>query len=287
MYKLIGGDQREYGPISAEQIRQWIAEGRANGASQAQGEGMTDWKSLSSFPEFAEALAAQASALASRPPPKAQLALAATPSLDVYYARAQRLDITSCVARSWDLLKKHFWLLVGASTLILLINIALELVPVVGTIASPVLRLVLWGGLDWLFLKLIRGQAADLADAFAGFEINFLQLTLAGIVTSVLIFIGLLLCIFPGLYLIVAWLGFSPILIVDKRIDFWPALELSRQVVTRNFWTILALFLLTLLILIGGVLALGVGFFVALPLGTGAVVYAYEDIFNPPPEQNS
>ena len=28
MYKIIGGDQKEYGPIGAEQIRQWIAEGR-------------------------------------------------------------------------------------------------------------------------------------------------------------------------------------------------------------------------------------------------------------------
>ena len=30
MYRIIGGDGREYGPISLDQMRQWIAEGRVN-----------------------------------------------------------------------------------------------------------------------------------------------------------------------------------------------------------------------------------------------------------------
>jgi hypothetical protein len=52
MYKIIGADQREYGPISAEQLRQWIAEGRANAATLVQQEGQTGWRPLSTFPEF-------------------------------------------------------------------------------------------------------------------------------------------------------------------------------------------------------------------------------------------
>ena len=30
MYTIIGGDGKEYGPVTAEQIRSWIAAGRAN-----------------------------------------------------------------------------------------------------------------------------------------------------------------------------------------------------------------------------------------------------------------
>jgi len=44
-----------YGPISIEQIRQWIAEGRANAQTVAQTEGAADWKPLGAFPEFAGA----------------------------------------------------------------------------------------------------------------------------------------------------------------------------------------------------------------------------------------
>jgi len=30
MYKIIGTDQKEYGPISAEEIHRWISDGRIN-----------------------------------------------------------------------------------------------------------------------------------------------------------------------------------------------------------------------------------------------------------------
>jgi TM2 domain-containing membrane protein YozV len=53
MFKIIGGDRRPYGPVSIEQLRQWIAEGRANAQTLAQAEGAVDWKPLGTLPEFA------------------------------------------------------------------------------------------------------------------------------------------------------------------------------------------------------------------------------------------
>lgn len=58
MYKIIGADGREYGPVTTEQLRQWIATGRANLQTKAQPEGGTDWRPLAEFPEFAGAAAA-------------------------------------------------------------------------------------------------------------------------------------------------------------------------------------------------------------------------------------
>jgi GYF domain 2 len=52
MYRIIGADGNQYGPISAEQLRQWIAEGRANAQTKVLAEGTTEWKPLSEFPEF-------------------------------------------------------------------------------------------------------------------------------------------------------------------------------------------------------------------------------------------
>src|SRR5436190_18394167 len=57
MFKIIGIDGRQYGPVDAEQIKRWIAAGRADSSTKAQAEASTDWKPLSEFPEFAEALA--------------------------------------------------------------------------------------------------------------------------------------------------------------------------------------------------------------------------------------
>lgn len=55
MYKIIGGDQKEYGPVTHEQLIQWIRDNRANAQTLVQREGGT-WVALGSLPEFAEHL---------------------------------------------------------------------------------------------------------------------------------------------------------------------------------------------------------------------------------------
>jgi hypothetical protein len=56
MYKIIGADQKEYGPVSADQIRQWISEGRVNGQTKVQAEGTTLWLMVADMPELASGL---------------------------------------------------------------------------------------------------------------------------------------------------------------------------------------------------------------------------------------
>jgi len=58
MYKIIGGDQKEYGPVSAEDMRKWIAEGRLSAQSLAKAESDAEFRPLGGFPEFVAALAA-------------------------------------------------------------------------------------------------------------------------------------------------------------------------------------------------------------------------------------
>ena len=52
MYKIIGADGQQYGPVSAEELRAWIAAGRANAHTMTQAEGSPDWKPLANYPEF-------------------------------------------------------------------------------------------------------------------------------------------------------------------------------------------------------------------------------------------
>jgi hypothetical protein len=58
MYRVKGADQKEYGPVTADQVRLWIQEGRLNRFSQLQKEGEAVWKSLEQFPEFSDLLTA-------------------------------------------------------------------------------------------------------------------------------------------------------------------------------------------------------------------------------------
>jgi len=58
MYKILASDGKEYGPVSLEQLRQWIAEGRVNAETRVQESGAPDWKTAAEFPEIAALLAA-------------------------------------------------------------------------------------------------------------------------------------------------------------------------------------------------------------------------------------
>jgi TM2 domain-containing membrane protein YozV len=53
MYRIIGIDGQQYGPITPEQIRRWLGENRVNAQTLTQVKGTQDWKPLVSFAEFA------------------------------------------------------------------------------------------------------------------------------------------------------------------------------------------------------------------------------------------
>jgi predicted Ser/Thr protein kinase len=206
-------------------------------------------------------------------------------------ARDYVLDIGSCLRRGWALVRSDFWPLVGITALVLVLWGAAGSVGDTGHSASStectvgVVSLLLCGpllgGLYLHFLKKIRGGRVRLETAFSGFSNSFLQLVLAGFVTDVLTVLGVLCCILPGVYLFIAW-WFTLPLVIDKRLDFWPAMRLSRKTISKYWGKFLEFFLVLGLVNLAGLMAVGVGVFVTLPVSLAALMYAYEDIFNPP-----
>ena len=87
-YIIIGGDGREYGPVSGEQLRQWIADGRAHASTQVRTEGATGWQPLSAVPELA-------AGLKSAPPPPLSPAAVTTTTIAPKITSA--LAVTSLV----------------------------------------------------------------------------------------------------------------------------------------------------------------------------------------------
>jgi prepilin-type processing-associated H-X9-DG protein len=65
MYRVLGADGKEYGPVTSEVLHRWIAEGRANAQTKVKPEGGADWRTLASVPEFEAVLAGSPGA----PPP--------------------------------------------------------------------------------------------------------------------------------------------------------------------------------------------------------------------------
>jgi hypothetical protein len=67
VYHVIGSDQKEYGPVSAAQIRQWFAEGRLNRATRARPAHETEWTTLGALAEFADLFPASPGAVPLKP----------------------------------------------------------------------------------------------------------------------------------------------------------------------------------------------------------------------------
>ena len=122
------------------------------------------------------------------------------------------------------------------------------------------------------FRKIINSApASPAADA-----IQLPELLIPPALTPIFLILGLLLLL-SAIYLGVAY-SFAIPLIVDKKIGFWDALETSRQLITKKWFSFCGFFLLLFLINLVGFLFLFVGIILTIPVTINAVAAAYESI---------
>ena len=77
-----------------------------------------------------------------------------------------------------------------------------------------------------------------------------------------------------------AFLMFGLFLIVDKRMDFWPASLESLNKVKTNFWPFFGLSVVSSIIGSIGGIACGIGVIITLPIQACILTVAYREIFN-------
>lgn len=314
MFTILGADGKEYGPVTAGKIGEWINGGRATLSTKAKRAGETEWKTLGEFPEFASQSApAPVTAPAGAPAP-APVTGSIKEIADAFSARAVKIDVFGCLGRSFELWKANLFPLVGVTLLVMLAQMVLGFIPLLGMFAGLFLNGVFYGGLYYYYLGKMRGEPREVGDAFAGFSRAFVPLMLASLLTSVLIiaiimpFLGplflaigqaamsgrgvppdlsgasfglIFLGLIPVLYLGIAW-AFTFMLVIDKGLGPWTAMEVGRRVVTRQWFRVFFVALLGAVLAMLGLIGFIIGIFFTLPLMFGAVLYAYEDLFNPP-----
>jgi len=236
--------------------------------------------------------------------------------------REFRIEIGDCLTRAWKIFSAQPGLVIGATMLSGLVFLGLWIVstiiglviPFGGQIIMMICSGPLIGGLIWFYLRLARGEPAQVGDIFAGFRRQFTQLFLTSFVQGlinlacmipigiamVLVFIpfsarsrpvaamavalvvaivaGLLVALAAILFVTTIW-TFSMMLIVDKGYRFWPAMQLSRKLVMKRFWMTLAFLLVAGIIMSAGMFACLIGMLVTVPLYYAMKVFLYEDNF--------
>jgi uncharacterized membrane protein len=125
-----------------------------------------------------------------------------------------------------------------------------------------VLPVVTYGG-DWMYLRYMRDEQANVAGVFDGFKKSYLNIVLANLLVFAICGIGFLLLIVPGI-IFACRLAFVPYLVMDKGLDPVAAIEKSWFMTRGHGWRIFGIYLLALLMFVCGLLLLVVGALFAL-----------------------
>lgn len=160
--------------------------------------------------------------------------------------------------------------------------LAPSVINIVGQVAITALSLPAGMGLFMMGLRRAVG-----APVYAGLVTRYYPKTLSLFLTTllmyVMILVGFICLILPGIYLAVAY-SFALPLVVEKNLGPWEALETSRKAMHAHWFTYFGLMLLMGLIILVSAIPLGIGMIWTLPMAGIAWGIIYRNLFGCEPE---
>ena len=151
-------------------------------------------------------------------------------------------------------------------------------------LSNPISGLLLGGPVIagyYIVSQLISNDRhVELSDFFKSFD-KFIPLLILTLLIALVVFIGLMLLIIPGIYFAVSYL-FAHFFVWYYDVDPSEAIRLSRKTVSGNFGQILLLCLVLGGINLIGILAFGVGILLTLPFTYCVIYAAFDDIIGIP-----
>lgn len=186
------------------------------------------------------------------------------------------VNISGYISEAFAIFKKDAGSFIGYTLVFIAISVGLGLIPIIGQIASAIISPALVIGYAVVSQRIRKGEAYGFNNFFDGFQKVF-PLFLGQFVSGILVVIGMVLLIIPGIYLAVGYV-FVTLFIWFTKEDFWESMELSRKLVTKKWFSFFGFVIVLGLINILGAIALGVGLLVSVPVTIIAIYLAFSDI---------
>lgn len=210
-------------------------------------------------------------------------------SVDSILQQGYEVKIGAYLQRGWEIMKQNLGGFIGFTVIVVLISLIPSVMPerlmplfnAVVNVITPALS----AGFLIVAFKTIKQQSTEFGDFFRGFN-RFLPIFLTSLLVGIFVLIGLILLIIPGIYLAVAY-SLAIAFVVGRNFDFWEAMEASRKIISRNWFSFFAFLLVLGLINIGRALLLGIGLLFTIPLTSCAIAAAFEDIVGLPISDSS
>lgn len=187
------------------------------------------------------------------------------------------MDIKAAFVRAWGLYKMHPFFFSMYMLLILSIQgMVVIYAQVYMVVYSTLLAPPFYAGFYLVANKLSRGESVVYLDFFSGFRF-WIPSVIISLLSQVLIALGLVALILPGIYLGVGYL-FAIQMGIFGGMDPWSAMEWSRKLITRNWWQFLVLVLILIVFNVAGILLAGIGLVLTLPLTFLVLYVLFEDL---------
>ena len=192
-------------------------------------------------------------------------------------------NVGDAISYGWRAFWKHVGPLVGLAVIIVVVHLVLGAIAsstsnVVGRLAieliSFIVGIVLAMGLIRASLAVLEGRQPEIGMLFQ--TEGFGPYLVGSILVGIGVFIGLFLCIVPGVILGLMWEFFGYVIIENPTISPTDAMRRSAEITKGYRWQLLGLTILLFLINLVGILALGVGLFFTYGISAVALAYAYK-----------
>ncbi len=186
------------------------------------------------------------------------------------------INIQSYLSQAWEMFRENIGEFIGFTLVIFAVWLVSAMFDAGSSLLFSSVAAPFYAGYSIVAFKLMLRQPFQFSDFFRGFN-YFLPLFLASLASTLLVSIGFVLLLIPGIYLAIGYM-FTTFLVIDYRMEFWQALETSRKIITKNWFAFFGFSFALFVINILGFLALGVGLLVTIPVTACATAIAYKEI---------
>ena len=266
----ISKDGQQLGPYLVEQINEMLVQQQAALTDNAWMDGMQGWEPLNSG-AFADLgigqSAANAAALvaeqANQPSTQASSAQAET----AVPTGGGSFSIGDSLSEGFGFFKAN----AGASILFVIITVVAGAIPFVGALLMPLMSINFMAG-----VKRYRNDAIPF-DVGQLFDFSHAVDKIIGpLVVGILIMIGMLFLIIPGIILSLMWAFLYCVLADRPGTSFTEAMKISAAVTKGNRLSIFLFGIVCFLLAFVSMIPLGLGLLVAIPMIQAAMYCAYE-----------
>ena len=314
-YIIVGGDGKEYGPVSGAEVTQWITGDRANGDTRIKEKGAEEWQRLRDLELFDRATGTPIPPTLSESSSDPQITEAQL--IEELADRPHTFSVRECLGLGWRLTRENFGLFILTYLCLVLVSMLAGMIPLGSLLVSGPIA----GGMYLIFLRRLRGEHAEIGQLFAGFKEAFWPLFLTYLFITVvvlLLFFVLLLPLTVVIVIVVLYasggvgddpaairdvvylsslflglgmlalmvltttlgemLGFSILLVMDRKMEPAEAFKATWKI-TRQCWgKFLGLSLVLITINLAGVLLCCLGLLIAVPLTIATMTVIYEQL---------